>query len=104
MTTSATSSAAHPTDDEVLTALREALADILEPATLAHVELDAITRTTPLLSLPLDSITLVAAMTRIENTFRVFIPEQKAFGFTGVGDLIDFVRERVQAKAARSGT
>ncbi|MFE1961508.1 acyl carrier protein [Streptomyces sp. NPDC059479] len=100
MTTSP--AAAGPTDDAILDALREALTDILNPSDLAHVDLDAIERTTPLLSLPLDSITLVAAMTRIENKFRVFIPEQKAFAFTHVGDLADHVRERVQAKAARA--
>ncbi|MET9509524.1 acyl carrier protein [Streptomyces flavidovirens] len=97
-----TSSAAAPTDAAILTALREALGDVLDPADLEHVDLQAIERTTPLLSLPLDSITLVAAMSRIETTFRVFIPEKQAFAFTHVGDLADFVRERVQAKAARA--
>ena len=97
-----TTPAAAPTDDELLTALRAALTDILDPADLAQVDLDALGRDTPLLSLPLDSITLVAAMSRIETTFRVFIPEQKAFAFTHVGDLADFVRERVAAKAARA--
>ncbi|TXL83702.1 acyl carrier protein [Streptomyces sp. IB2014 016-6] len=90
-----------PTDADILAALREALADVLEPADLAHIDLDTLTPATPLLSLPLDSITLVAAMTRIENTFRVFIPEKEAFSFTHVSDLADFVRERVAAKAAR---
>ncbi|MGW7278124.1 acyl carrier protein [Streptomyces sp. NPDC054844] len=98
-----TTTPAAPTDDELLTALREALTDLLDPADLAQVDLDALDRDTPLLSLPLDSITLVAAMSRLENTFRVFIPEQKAFAFTHVGDLADFVRERVAAKAARAG-
>ncbi|GGU01376.1 MULTISPECIES: acyl carrier protein [Streptomyces] len=97
-----TPAAATPTDDELLTTLREALTDILDPSDLAHVDLDRLDRTTPLLSLPLDSITLVAAMSRIENAFRVFIPEQKAFAFTHIGDLADYVRERVAAKAARA--
>lgn len=97
-----TTTPAVPTDADILAALREALGDLLDPADLAQVDLPAIERTTPLLSLPLDSITLVAAMSRIENTFRVFIPEQKAFAFTHVGDLADFVRERVEAKAARA--
>jgi acyl carrier protein len=97
-----TPAAATPTDDELLTALRETLADILDPSDLAHVDLDQLDRHTHLLGLPLDSITLVAAMSRIESTFRVFIPEQKAFAFTHVGDLADFVRERVAAKAARA--
>ncbi|MCF2437106.1 acyl-CoA dehydrogenase family protein [Streptomyces thinghirensis] len=64
-----TTPAAAPTDDELLTALRAALTDILDPADLAQVDLDALGRDTPLLSLPLDSITLVAAMSRIETTF-----------------------------------
>ncbi|WP_186780077.1 acyl carrier protein [Streptomyces salinarius] len=97
-----TPAAGTPTDDELLTALRDALIDLLDPADLAQVDLGALNRGTPLLSLPLDSITLVAAMSRLESTFRVFIPEQKAFGFTHVGDLADFVRERVAAKAARA--
>lgn len=103
MTTTPTTPSASttPTDADILAALREALADVLEPADLAHIDLDALSRTTALLSLPLDSITLVAAMTRIENTFRVFIPEKEAFSFTHVGELADFVRERVAAKAAR---
>ncbi|MET9553680.1 acyl carrier protein [Streptomyces sp. NPDC006645] len=95
-------SAVAPTDADVLTVLREALAELLEPAELAQVDLDSIRSGTPLLSLPLDSITLVAAMTRVENEFKVFIPEQKAFAFQQVGDIADFVRERVQAKAARA--
>lgn len=97
-----TTPAAAPTDADVLGTLREALAELLEPAELAQVDLDSIESGTPLLSLPLDSITLVAAMTRVENEYRVFIPEQKAFGFQQVGDIADFVRERVQAKAARA--
>ncbi|MEV0781232.1 acyl carrier protein [Streptomyces sp. NPDC050428] len=97
-----TTSPAVPTDADILGTLREALAELLEPADLAQVDLDSIGPTTPLLSLPLDSITLVAAMTRVENEFKVFIPEQKAFGFQQVGDIADFVRERVQAKAARA--
>lgn len=97
-----TSPAAAPTDADVLSTLREALAELLEPAELTQVDLDSIGSGTPLLSLPLDSITLVAAMTRVENEFKVFIPEQKAFGFQQVGDIADFVRERVQAKAARA--
>ncbi|MFC0598277.1 phosphopantetheine-binding protein [Streptomyces palmae] len=100
--TAATPSPAVPTDDEVLATLRKALTEVLDAADLAQVDLDAIDRDTPLLSLPLDSLTLVAAMSFLETSFRVFIPEQKAFAFKKVGELVDFVREKAETKAAKA--
>ncbi|MEW2491009.1 acyl carrier protein [Streptomyces sp. NPDC048411] len=94
--------AVQPTEEQITATLKTALTEVLEPADLAHVDLDAVGPHTPLLSLPLDSITLVSAMSRIETEYRVFIPEQKAFAFKTVADLAEFVQERVQAKAART--
>jgi acyl carrier protein len=90
-----------PEPAQVLAALREALTTVLDPADLAKVDLDAVHLQTPLLSLPVDSLALMEVMTRIEDRFRVYIPEEQAFAFTTPGEIADFVRERVAAKAER---
>ena len=64
-----------PEPAQVLAALREALTAVLEPADLAKVDLAAVDLETPLLSLPVDSLALLEVMTRIEDRFRIFIPE-----------------------------
>lgn len=90
-----------PTADEVIAGLRECLAAALEPDDLAKVDLEGLNSGTPLLSLPLDSLALMALMTKIEDRFRVFIPEQQAFAFTKIGEVVDCVRDGLTAKAAR---
>lgn len=90
-----------PTSEDVLeglrTDLRDALAGVQTP-----VDLDAVEPGTALLSLPLDSLALMELMTRVEDRFRVFVPEERAFAFETVQDVIDFVRAGVQKKADRA--
>ncbi|MFG2049334.1 acyl carrier protein [Micromonospora sp. NPDC048935] len=90
-----------PDADEILTGLRDALTGVLDATDLARINLDAIDADTPLLSLPIDSLALMDLMTRIEDRFRVYIPEERAYAFTTVGEVIDHVREKAAAKAAR---
>lgn len=91
-----------PSDEDILTGLREAIAAVLDGPALAAVDVTSLDRDTPLLSLPLDSLKLVETMTRIEDRFRVFIPEQKAFAFTTVGEVVDYVRDKTAEKAAKA--
>lgn len=90
-----------PEPDEILAGLRQALTDVLNQDDLAKVDLDALTTQTPLLSLPIDSLTLMTLMTRIENAFLVYIPEAQAYAFASIGDVVDYIRDRAAAKAAR---
>lgn len=91
-----------PDEDTILAGLREALAAALGQKELDSIDLDEVTATTPLLSLPVDSMTLLAVATETEERFRVFIPEQELYAFTTAGDFAAYVRQRLEAKAARS--
>ena len=90
-----------PARDEIINALRLELATALQDVK-ATVNLDSVTADTPLLSLPLDSLALMALMTQVEDRYRVFIPEEKMFGFKTVGEVADYVRTAVEAKAAKA--
>lgn len=90
-----------PEPDQVLAGLRDALTDVLDADDLAKVDLDALSLSTPLLSLPVDSLALMEMMTRIEDRFRVYIPEERAYQFKTVGEVVEYVREKAAAKAAR---
>lgn len=87
--------------EEVLTGLRDALIAILDADDLAKLDLDSVDASTPLLSMPVDSLALMEIMNRIEDRFRVYIPEDRAYAFTTVGEIIDYVRAKAAAKAAR---
>ncbi|MFJ3726091.1 acyl carrier protein [Streptomyces sp. NPDC090045] len=100
MTTS-TPARSELSDETVLAALRESLADVLEDDLLEHVDLESLGRGTHLLSLPLDSITLVDLMTRLEDQYGAAISEEQAFAFQVVGDLIDHIA--AHSTAARGG-
>ncbi|GAA1933550.1 hypothetical protein GCM10009716_45970 [Streptomyces sodiiphilus] len=91
-----------PSDDEIVTALRDIMAAVLSDEDLARTDLAGVTAETPLLSLPLDSVTLMAVIAEIEERFRVYIPEHRAFAFTRVGELVEYVGERARAKAGRA--
>lgn len=90
-----------PEADEVIAVLRGGLVKLLPPEDLAQVDIDEINPTTQLLSLPVDSVVLMALMNEIEDTFTVFIPEAEAFAFSTVGEVADFVRTRLADKAQR---
>ncbi len=90
-----------PDDGEVLAALRAALTKLLTPDDLHQIDLTDIGPRTPMLSLPVDSVVLMALMTELEDTFAVYIDEESAFSFTAVGDIADHIRQRLAAKALR---
>ena len=91
-----------PDNAEVLDAIRAALIKLLSPEDLAQVDLEAVDAQTPLLSLPVDSVVLMALMNELEDTFSVFIEEEAAFSFTALGDVGDYLRNRIAARAQRS--
>ena len=62
-----------PDNAEVLDAIRAAQTKLLSPEDLAQVDLEAVDAQTPLLSLPVDSVVLMALMNELEDTFSVFI-------------------------------
>jgi acyl carrier protein len=90
-----------PDAADVVSAIRAALVKLLPAEDLAQVELDSLDVATPLLSLPVDSAVLMAMMTELEDTFTVFIEEEAAFGFESVGDVADYIRNRITARADR---
>ena len=91
-----------PETAEVLDAVRAGLTKLLPPEDLAQVDLAALDAQTPLLSLPVDSAVLMALMTELEDTFSVFIEEEAAFSFIALGDVGDYLRNRIAARAQRS--
>lgn len=90
-----------PAPEQILVGLRSAIADTLAGVDLARIDLEAVHAGTPMLSLPVDSLALMQIITNVEDRFRVFIPEDKAYSFTTIGELIDFVHAKTAAKAAR---
>jgi acyl carrier protein len=42
-------------------------------------------------------------MTELEDTFSVFIEEEAAFSFTALGDVADYIRNRIAGRADRCG-
>ncbi|AKC40857.1 Phosphopantetheine attachment site [Mycolicibacterium phlei] len=90
-----------PIDLDIAEALRDALTKLLPPEDLAQLDLDAVGPDTPLLSLPVDSVVLMALMNDLEDRFSVFIPEEEAFAFVVVGDIGAFIRQRLRDKAKR---
>jgi acyl carrier protein len=90
-----------PEHDQILLGIREAIGDVLDADDLARIRLDDVRAETPLLSLPIDSMALMEIMKYIEDRFRVYIPDSKAYEFTAVGEVIDFVHEKAVAKASR---
>ncbi|OAT69873.1 hypothetical protein AWB85_00200 [Mycobacteroides immunogenum] len=90
-----------PEDTEIIGVLRDALSKLLPPEDLAQVDLAAVQAGTALLSLPIDSVVLMALMNELEDQFAVFIPEEEAFAFTVVGDIGVFIRQRLRDKAKR---
>jgi acyl carrier protein len=91
-----------PESADVVAAIREGLARLLPPEDLDQVDLPALDEHTPMLSLPVDSAVLMALMTELEDTFSVYIEEEAAFSFESVGDICDYIRQRIAAKARRT--
>lgn len=90
-----------PEPAEVVEAIRAGLVKLLPPEDLAQVDLVAIDAQTPLLGLPIDSAVLMALMNELEDAFSVFIEEEAAFGFAAVGDVSDYIRNRIADRARR---
>lgn len=90
-----------PQPEEILTGLRAAIADTLQGVDRDRVDVDKIHAGTPMLSLPVDSLALMQIVTGVEDRFRVYIPEDRAYAFTTVGEMADFVHEKVVAKEAK---
>ncbi|MCW1959134.1 MAG: phosphopantetheine-binding protein [Mycobacterium sp.] len=91
-----------PESADVVAAIRDGLARLLPPEDLAQVDLPALDEHTPMLSLPVDSAVLMALMNDLEDTFSVYIEEEAAFSFESVGDVCDYIRQRIAAKALRA--
>ncbi|HPX36286.1 MAG TPA: phosphopantetheine-binding protein [Mycobacterium sp.] len=90
-----------PEPDRVVDAIRTGLVKLLPAEDLEHVDLDMLGIQTPLLGLPVDSAVLMALMTELEDTFTVFIDEEAAFAFQTIGDVADYIRQRLTEKARR---
>lgn len=91
-----------PEPAAVVAAIRDGLTKLLPPDDLAQVDLSTLDEHTPMLSLPVDSAVLMALMNDLEDTFAVYIEEEAAFAFESVGDVCDYIRQRLAAKALRA--
>lgn len=91
-----------PEPAEVISAIRDGLARLLPPEDLVQVDLPGLGEHTPMLGLPVDSAVLMALMNDLEDTFSVYIEEEAAFSFESVGDVSDYIRDRLAAKARRA--
>jgi acyl carrier protein len=90
-----------PETGEIVDAVRAGLVRLLPPEDLAQIDLNEIDSQTPLLGLPVDSVVLMALMNEIEDKFAVYVGEATAFSFNVVGDVADYVRQRLTDKARR---
>ncbi|SOJ52649.1 Acyl carrier protein [Mycobacterium simulans] len=90
-----------PEDADVVQAMRAGLVKLLPPEDLAQLDLDHIGSDTTLLSLPVDSVVLMALMNELEDKFTVYIDEEAAFAFRDIGDVANYVRQRLIDKARR---
>lgn len=90
-----------PEPAEIIEAVRTGLVKLLPPEDLAQVDLDNLDVHTPMLSLPVDSAVVMALMNELEDTFTVFIEEEAAFGFAVLGDVCDYIRNRIAGRADR---
>lgn len=91
-----------PESADVVAAIRDGLTRLLPPDDLAQVDLPGVDEDTPMLSLPVDSAVLMALMNELEDTFSVYIDEEAAFSFESVGDVCNYIRQRLAAKALRA--
>ncbi len=96
------SAPALPENSAIVETIRAGLVKLLPPEDLAQVDLDGLDAGTSLLSLPVDSVVLMALMTEIEDEFRVFIAEEEAFSFNVIGDIAEYVRARLLDRSRRS--
>jgi acyl carrier protein len=90
-----------PAREQILVGLRAAIAETLDGVDRDRLDINAVHAGTPMLSLPIDSLALMQIVTTVEDRFRVYIPEDKAYAFTTIGELVDFVHAKTAAKAAR---
>jgi acyl carrier protein len=90
-----------PEVSEIVDALRAGLVQLLPLEDLAQVDVHRIDAQTQLLSLPVDSAVLMALMNHLEDTFGVYIDEEAAFSFAVIGEVADYIRQRLGAKARR---
>lgn len=91
-----------PDQDAILVGLRQALAAVLPQKERESFDVEEVVADTPLLSLPVDSATLMALAAETEERFRVYIPEQELYAFTTAGEFAAYIHQRLQAKAARA--
>lgn len=91
-----------PESADVVAAIRAGLTRLLPPEDLQQVDLSGLDEQTPMLSLPVDSAVLMALMNELEDTFSVYIDEEAAFSFETIGDISDYIRQRLTAKARRT--
>ena len=90
--------------DHLLGQLRLLVGKVVAEEDRAMVDIDTITSETHLLSLPLDSLATMELMTAIEDTFKVYVPESKAFEFITVGDVISYVQTKLASKVTAKQT
>ena len=89
-------------EDAILARLKELVRKVIDEEHPQAAEIDKITAETHLLSLPMDSMATMELMGSVEEMYTVYIPEDKAFEFQTVRDLIQYIQEKLAAKAARA--
>lgn len=90
-----------PDTRDIIDAVRTGIVKLLPPEDLAQIDLQALNTQTPMLSLPIDSVVLMALMNELEDTFTVYIGEEDAFSFDTIGDLAGYLHGRLNDKARR---
>jgi acyl carrier protein len=91
-------------EQAILEQLKSLVQEVIAPEHQQRVDFDKVDASTPLLSLPMDSLALMELMTGIEETFNIYISEEQAFAFKTVGDVIHYIQEKTSAKQKRSMT
>lgn len=90
--------AAAPGEPALLDQLKELVRRVVDEQDQELLDIDQITSATPLLSLPLDSLATIELLHGIEETFKIDVPEEAAFEFQTIGEIVHHIRSQLDAK------
>ena len=87
-------------EDDIVACLRDIFRKVLEMQDRFDIDVGSITINTDLLSLPLDSLSLMYVINGIEERFDVYVPDEHVRRFTTVRSIVEYVQESLPAEAA----
>src|SRR3954469_24104566 len=86
-------------EDVIVACLRVIFRKVLEMQDRFDIDAGSITINTDLLSLPIDSLSLMYVINGIEERFDVYVPDEHVRRFTTVRSIVEYVQESLPAEA-----